>query len=103
MQSFTTMCHEDNLMGLIHNDKKETYSAGFGLCFDIFLSTIIWLIPCYFIFRYQNLSAYKMKHANVLDTKNKTVTIIYEVLISLLSAYHVMSTSKLCADSTPFG
>jgi len=43
-----------------------------------------------------------MKHANYLDTKNRTVTIIYEVLISLLSAYHIMSTSTLCGDSTPF-
>ena len=92
----------DYLIDLIANDKKATFSTGFGLYFDVFQSTIFWLILFVLILRYQNLSAYKMKDANYLDTKNRTVTIIYEVLVSLLSAYHVMSTSTLCGESTPF-
>lgn len=41
-----------------------------------------------------------MKHENYLDTKNRMVTIIYEMVITLLTAYHIVFTFTKCGDST---
>ena len=96
------MCPEDHLRELIPNDTKATYFTGLGLCLSILFFTIIWPILFVLVLRYQNLEAYKMKHANYIDTQNRTVAIIHEVLISLLSAYHIMFSPSLCGDSSAF-
>ena len=102
MQTQTSMCSGDHLRELMPNDIKAAYGTGLGLCLSIFFFTIIWPILFVLILRYQNLEAYKMKHENYLDTQNRTVTIIHEVLISTLCAYHIMFASTLCGDSTLF-
>ena len=44
-----------------------------------------------------------MKHENYLDTKNRMVTIIYEVLISLFTGYFIVFKFTKCGESkTPY-
>ena len=102
MQSQTSMCPGDHLREQTPNDILAIYGTGLGLCLSILFFTIIWPILFVLVLRYQNLEAYKMKHANYLDTQNRTVTIVHEVLISTLCGYHIMTASTLCGDSTLF-